>query len=298
MPSAFANLKKSRQSHIAKLQDQLEKSKSGPRDNDLEKSFWKLVPDKVGNGSAIIRFLPGPEGESDYVREWSYAFKGPTGKWYIERSPKTIGQEDPVFDYNAKLWERGDKDEARKQRRALKYVTNILVMKHPGNPEDEGKVFRWKFGKSIFQMIQDRIIAPEDLTEDEIKEFVPINAYDMWEGAPLNLKVRKKDGFPNYEKSSWGETGPVAKTDKEMEAIYAQVMSLNELNAPDQFKPYDQLKKRLDFVLGLSVAARDDSEQQAAPSAGKQRQSKAELSDDEGPEDYDKLFNSLASEED
>ena len=243
---SFSDLKKksSLGSLTNKLVKEVEKmSKTGGGDDRL----WKPQLDKSGNGYAVIRFLPAPNGEDlPWAKMYSHAFQGPGG-WYIENSLTTLGQKDPVSEYNSQLWNSGldsDKDVARKQKRKLSYYSNIYVVKDPVSPENEGKVFLFKFGKKIFDKIT-AAMQPEFEDED------PINPFDFWQGANFKLKIKKVAGYWNYDSSEFSRPQPLLDDDEAMEAIWNKEYSLTALTAPDQFKSYDDLKKRLDYVLGV-----------------------------------------------
>lgn len=219
-------------------------------------TYYQPVVDKAGNGSAVIRFLPAPiEIDGDdapvFVRIFEHGFKGPGG-WYIENSRTTLGdnEPDPVSEYNSKLWNTGIKanqEIASKQKRRLRYVANIQVISDPKQPEKEGGVFKFKFGKKIFAKIQE---AAKPQFEDE----TPINVIDPIEGANFKLKVRKVEGYPNYDKSSFDAPSPLCDGDvKEMEKVFKACYSLKEVVDPKNFKPYAELKAKLDKVLGLTT---------------------------------------------
>jgi hypothetical protein len=209
--------------------------------------FWQPEVDKVGNGYAVIRFLPPPKGEElPWVRIWNHGFQGPAGKWYIENSLTTIGKTDPVSEYNTELWNSGseaNKEIARKQKRKLTYISNILVVKDPAHPENEGKVFLYKFGKKIFDKIK-------DIAEPTFEDEKPINPFDFWEGANFKLKIRKVEGYRNYDKSEFDPPSAVSDDDSDIEAIWAKQHSLTQFLDPKHFKSYEDLKKKLDMVLG------------------------------------------------
>ena len=212
----------------------------------VDDRIWKPVMDKTGNGFAIIRFLPAPKGEElPWAKLWNHAFQGPTGQWYIENSLTTIGQNDPVSEHNSALWNSGvesDKEIARKQKRKLQYYSNIYVVKDSANPENEGKVFLYRFGKKIFDKIMETM---QPAFEDE----TPINPFDFWEGADFKLKLRKVDGYWNYDKSEFADPSALSKKDAELEEIWGKQYSLKEFTDNSNFKSYDELKKRLDVVL-------------------------------------------------
>ena len=243
---SFQNLKKQSTlgSLTAKLVQQVEKMNKGT--GGADDRLWKPEVDKAGNGYAVIRFLPAPEGEElPWAKLYTHAFQG-SGGWYIENSLTTLGQKDPVSEYNSQLWNSGmesDKEVARKQKRKLSYYSNIYVVKDPSNPANEGRVFLFKFGKKIF----DKITAA---MQPEFEDETPINPFDFWAGANFKLKIKKVAGYWNYDSSEFDRQSTLLDDDDAMEAIWKQEYSLAELIAPDQFKTYDELKKRLDYVLG------------------------------------------------
>lgn len=258
-PTNFASLKKNRSKSLESLNAQLDKISSKSYQDPNAGKFWKPTRDKAGNGFAIIRFLPAPEGEEmPFVRVWDHGFQGPTGLWYIENSLTTINQDDPVSEYNSKLWNSGveaDKDQARKQKRRLKYTSNIYVVKDPSNPENEGKVFMYSFGKKIFDKLNDQM---NPTFEDED----PVNPFDLWEGANFRLKIRQFEGYPNYDKSEFDAPTPLLDDDEAMESVWNQQHSLQQLVEPSNFKSYDELKQKLYRVLDLA----SETPEVAAPS--------------------------------
>jgi hypothetical protein len=182
---------------------------------------------------------------------FKHAFQGPTGKWYIENSLTTIGKQDPMSEHNSALWNTGvesDKELARKQKRKLEYYSNIYVVSDPKHPENEGKVFLFRYGKKIF----DKIMAS---MQPEFEDETPINPFDFWEGANFKLKIRKVDGFWNYDKSEFDSVTPLADSDEKLDGIWKSQYSLQDFLAPTNFKSYDELKKRLDDVLSGTVTA-------------------------------------------
>jgi hypothetical protein len=249
---SFDALKKNRSKSLDKLNSQLEKISTKSYSDPNEGKFWKPTRDKAGNGFAIIRFLPAPQGEEmPFVRIWDHGFQGPTGLWYIENSLTTINQDDPVSEYNSKLWNSGldsDKEIARKQKRRLKYVANIQVIKDSGNPENDGKVFLYAFGKKIFDKLN-------DLMNPQFEDETPVNPFDLWEGANFRLKIRQFEGYPNYDKSEFDAPSALSDDDSELERIYNQEHSLQELIDPKNFKSYAELKAKLYRVLALDEEA-------------------------------------------
>ena len=244
---SFQNLKK--QSSLGSLTDKLVKQveKMNTTSSGADERLWKPEMDKTGVGSAVIRFLPAPDGEElPWVKMYTHAFQG-AGGWYIENSLTTLGQKDPVSEYNRGLWNSGnekDKETVRKQKRKLSYYSNIYVVKDPANPANEGKVFLFKYGKKIFDKILNAM-QPEFDDED------PINPFDFWQGANFKIKIVKKDGYWNYDKSEFDRVGPLLDDDDAMEAIWKKEYSLAAITAPDQFKSYEELEKRMNYVLGL-----------------------------------------------
>jgi len=249
---SFSNLKKqsSLGSLTAKLVSQVEKMNKGS--NGVDDRLWKPEVDKAGNGYAVIRFLPAPDGEDlPWAKLYTHAFQS-SGGWYIENSLTTLGQKDPVSEHNSQLWNSGvdsDKEVARKQKRKLSYYSNVYVVKDPSNPSNEGKVFLFRYGKKIF----DKITAA---MQPEFEDETPINPFDFWAGANFKIKIKKVAGYWNYDSSEFAAPEPLLDDDEAMEAVWKQEHSLAEIVAPDQFKSYEDLKKRLNYVLGLTVAPR------------------------------------------
>tara|TARA_Y100000310_G_scaffold344922_1_gene460531 strand:+ start:542 stop:1474 length:933 start_codon:yes stop_codon:yes gene_type:complete len=242
----FKALKRSRKEQHKALTAEVEKINS-PSEYAEDERYWKPTVDKAKNGFAIIRFLPAPDGEDlPFVRYWDHFFKGPTGKWYVENSLTTLGQADPVSEYNSELWNtdiEANKEIARKQKRRLKYVANILVVKDSACPTNEGKVFLYQFGKKVFDKLNDAM-SPQ--FEDE----KPMNPFDMWDGADFKLKIRQVEGFRNYDASEFATPAAIDDDDNELEKIYKLEYSLAEIIAPDKFKTYQELKTKFDMVLG------------------------------------------------
>jgi hypothetical protein len=247
---SFANLKK--QSSLGSLTQKLVKEveKMSTTSSGADERLWKPEMDKTGNGFAVIRFLPAPEGEElPWAKMYSHAFQGPGG-WYIENSLTTIGQKDPLGEHNRELWNTGseaNKETVRKQKRKLSYYSNIYVVKDPTNPQNEGKVFLFKYGKKIFDKIMEAM-------QPEFEDETPINPFDFWQGANFKLKIVKKDGYWNYDKSEFGSVEPLLDDDEAMEAIWKKQYSLTAITAPDQFKSYEDLERRLKMVLGQKTS--------------------------------------------
>lgn len=311
------SLRATRSTDFSKIASEFEKS-ANPEANTKsyeDTRFWKPERDKAGNASATIRFLPRTEGdELPWVKLFSHGFKGPTGRWYIENSLTTLGQADPVSELNMKLWNSttDDKSPARKQardqKRKLNYIMNIQVINDPKHPENNGKVFLFKFGKKIFDKIMDK--ARPTFEDEE-----PIYVFDYWEGCNFKLRMKTVDGYPNYDSSEWEAVKPIAESDEDILEIAKQQYKLSEFTSPSNFKSYDELKKKLDAVLsGAPVAgsAAQDAEEDdnppappparktvAAPSAGpaksapKGKTSKSSF--DEDDDDALSYFQSIAN---
>jgi len=249
---SFNTLKKSRSSSIDKLLAAAESSSGKTEQKSYgDDRFWKPTRDKSGNGYAVIRFLPAPEGEDlPWVKYWDHGFQGPTGLWYIENSRTSINEDDPVSEMNSALWNSGrdeDKAIARERKRRLHYVSNVYIVSDPANPENEGKVFLYKFGKKIFDKLMD-VMQPEFADED------PVNPYDFWDGADFKLKIRKVEGWVNYDKSEFSNISPLLNgDDDELETVYNRLYSLKDFVDPKNYKSYDELKLKLNRVLGVAA---------------------------------------------
>ena len=253
----FAELKKNSKKSIQQLVSAAEATtKKGSYGDDAE---WKPTVDKAGNGYAVLRFLPAAEGEDlPWVRYWDHGFKGSTGRWYFEKSLTTIGQNDPVSELNSQLWNSGrdeDKELARDRKRKLHYVANILVVADTAAPENEGKVFKYKFGAKIFEKLNEAM-TPE--FDDE----TPVNPYDFWEGADFKLKIRQVAGFRNYDKSEFDKVSALfGGDDKKLEELYKKLHSLSEYTDPASYKSYAELRKKLYEVIGeVEVAGNFDTD--------------------------------------
>ena len=219
---------------------------SSDKKSYVDERLWKPELDKTGNGYAVIRFLPAVKGEDlPWAKLWNHAFQGPTGQWYIENSLTTLGQKDPVSEMNSAYWNSGvesDKEIARRQKRKLQYRSNIYVVTDSRHPENEGKVFLFRYGKKIFDKIME---AMQPAFDDEIA----INPFDFWEGANFKLKIRKVDGYWNYDKSEFESPSPLFDNDDKLEKVWKKQYALKEFTAPTNFKSYSELKNRLDAVL-------------------------------------------------
>ena len=243
---SFEALKANREAAMDKLRKAAETTTDKSYGND---GFWTPTVDKAGNGYAVIRFLPAGKGEDlPWVRYWDHGFKGPTGRWYIENSLTSVGQKDPVSEMNSYLWNTGrdeDKELARARKRRLHHVSNIYVVTDSANPENEGKVFLYKYGKKIFDKLSEAM-------NPEFQDETAINPFDFWDGANFKLKIRKVEGYRNYDKSEFASPEALYDGDEaKLKKIFDQEYSLKEFVSPGNFKSYDVLKARLDKVLGI-----------------------------------------------
>ena len=249
---SFSSLKK--QSSLGSLTSKLVKEieKTNTTKGGADERLWKPELDKSGNGYAVIRFLPATDGEDlPWAKVYSHAFQGPGG-WYIQNSLTTLGAKDPVSEYNRDLWNSGndaDKDVVRRQKRKLSYYANIYVVKDPVNPHNEGGVFLFKFGKKIF----DKLTAA---MQPEFEDETPINPFDFWQGANFKLKIRKVDGYWNYDKSEFDAAAPLLDDDDALEALWKKEYPLADFTAQSNFKSYEDLERRLKSVLGQKQAQR------------------------------------------
>jgi hypothetical protein len=211
-----------------------------------DERLWKPELDKTGNGYAVLRFLPAVEGENmPWAKLWNHAFQGPTGQWYIENSLTTLNNNDPVSEMNSAYWNSGvesDKEIARRQKRKLQYYSNVYVVSDSRHPEHEGKVFLFRYGKKIFDKLMESM---QPAFEDES----PVNPFDFWQGANFKLKIRKVDGYWNYDKSEFEAPSALFDNDDAIEEVWNKQYALNEFTAPTNFKSYDELKTRLSMVL-------------------------------------------------
>ena len=291
---SFSSLKK--QSSLGSLTSKLVKEieKTSTTRGGADERLWKPELDKTGNGYAVVRFLPAPDGEDlPWAKVYSHAFQGPGG-WYIENSLTTIGGKDPVSEYNRDLWNSGndsDKDVVRRQKRKLSYYSNIYVVKDPVNPHNEGGVFLFKFGKKIF----DKLTAA---MQPEFEDETPINPFDFWQGANFKLKIRKVDGYWNYDKSEFDAPAPLLDDDDALEAVWKKEYSLADFTAQSNFKSYDALEKRLKSVLGQKTAQRpvldEELEDESEGRGAAVQQVAAATTDDADADDALSYFQKLA----
>ena len=244
---SFQSMKKSSSTTIESLRAKA--TEENTKKSFGDDRFWKITRDKSDNGSAVIRFLPAAEGESlPWVKYWDHGFRGPGG-WYIEKSRTSIDETDPVSDENSRLWATGtdaNKQIARDRKRRLHYVANIMVLSDPAHPENEGKIFLYQFGKRIFDKVMD-VMTPE------FEDITPINPFDFWEGANFRLRVRKVEGWINYDKSDFSNPVALSDDDTKLETIYDDLYKLQEMVDPSTYKSYNELQTKMNRVLGTTV---------------------------------------------
>ena len=289
---------KSRRYDINKLVDAAKEASGAKNDNNnRDENLWKPTVDKAGNGYAVIRFLPS-ESEVPWVRYWDHGFKGPTGKWYIEKSLTSLGQQDPLGEYNSKLWNSGneeDREQVRKQKRRLHYVVNILVVSDPSAPQNEGQVFMYQFGKKIFDKIQ-------DLMQPQFPGETPVDPFDLWNGADFELKIRNYEGYRNYDRSEFKSPAPLLDGDEvQLQATLNQLHDISTYIDPDSYKSYDQLQTKLMEVLGetaprtVKQEVAMDTVQETPPWSEPVAAPTAESAGDDGDDDAMSYFQKLAN---
>lgn len=281
---------------MQKLLEQINKENSGEKKKVGDDRFWTPTIDKAGNGTAVIRFLPPSNGEdTPFVRLWDHGFQGSTGLWYIENSLTSLGKQDPVSEYNSQLWNSGieaNKEIVRKQKRRLYFISNIYVVSDPSNPVNEGKVFLYKYGKKIFDKLK-------DLMEPSFEDEDPVNPFDFWEGANMRMRIRNVEGYRNYDKSDFANPAPLLTDDEELENVWKHQYKLQEFLAPSNFKSYDELKSKLERVLGLDGTGKapskaemyDDEDETPAPTFKAKEPAIVTEDDDDGLEFFKNLVN-------
>jgi hypothetical protein len=298
----FAKLKaNSGKKSLEELNAKLSKVSGSQESKGADDRFWSPTVDKAGNGYAVIRFLPAPQNEDvPFIRVFDHGFQGPGG-WYIENSLTTIGKPDPVSEYNSKLWNSGieaNKEIARKQKRRLHFISNIYVVSDSGNPDNEGKVFLYKYGKKIFDKLNEAM-NPQFADEEAV------NPFDLWAGANFKLKIRNVEGYRNYDKSEFDSSKPLLSDDDELERVWKAEHSLQAFLDPSNFKSYEELKEKLnralseDSFLATKPRAADEDlpwNETPAPKQKAAPQPKiAETSDDDEDDEALDYFKKLAS---
>jgi len=293
--TSFANLKRNSNS-FEKLSKAVEATSAGTENSKDDNRFWQPEVDKAGNGMAIIRFLPAPAVDGDdalpWVRTFSHGFQGPGG-WFIDNCLTTLNEKCPVCEHNNTLWNSGieaNKDVARKQKRKLSYLANILVVSDPSNPSNEGQIKLYKFGKKIFDKITEAM-------NPEFADETPVNPFDMWEGANFKLKIRNVEGYRNYDKSEFADVSALLDgNDEKLEELWKKQFSLKDFTERKNFKPYDQLKGRLDKVLGFTGAPIAKSKAEDTVASFKDDVSVLDSKISESDDDLD-YFKSLADQD-
>lgn len=299
---SFANLKKNRAAGVSKLVEEANRQSGGGSRNFGDDRLWKPTVDKAGNGYAVIRFLPeAPDNDLPWVRYWDHGFQGPTGQWYIEKSLTSVDKPDPVSEFNSELWNSGiesDKEIARKQKRRLHYVANIYVVSDSANPENEGKVFLYQFGKKIFDKIMDAM-------KPEFEDETPVNVFDFWKGANFKLKIRQVEGYRNYDKSDFSSPEVLLDDDESLEKVYNKLYDLREFTDPEAYKSYAELKAKLGRVLQLNDPSTsmpdprsDLDETVSAPKVGREDEPELKAPVEESNEDADLGYFKQLAEED
>lgn len=243
---------KKRRKNFDKIADAVKDATSN-KTRKVDERFWRPTVDKAGNGYAVIRFLPAPDSEVPWARYWDHGFKGPTGRWYIEKSRTTLGEADPVSEHNSKMWNAGKQELARSRKRREHYVCNILVVEDHGNPDNNGKVFLYEFGKKIFEKVKSAM-TPEYPDEE------PVNPFDLWEGADFKLKIRKVEGYRNYDKSEFAAADALFDGDEDkLEGVVEKLYPISEFTDPKTFKSYEELEKKFFEVIGETTARAEQS---------------------------------------
>lgn len=308
---SFKTLKSRRKSALANIKKMYENQDK--KKDYSDDRFWTPTKDAQGNATALIRFIPSKINENllegqEFVQYWSYGFKGPSGQWYIENSPRSLGEEyrDPVYEYNSFLYENGQEALAKKNKRKLNYVANIYVIKDPNAPENEGKVFLFKYGKQIADKIKNEMAPQTDeiqLDESDVQESVDV--FDFYNGKSFKFVVKNKgtgdERWPTYEDSKFLTQGPLFKTDKELEEVYEQAYDVYEFIDPesDHYKSYDQLLERRNKVLGIKGVTDEASDnieaQKKSPVHQKMDEDESPFVDDDS-DDFDNVLKELAEE--
>ena len=291
---SFSSLKKS-SGNTSSLMEELNKISAGDKKDYNDDRFWKPTRDKSDNGFAVIRFLPPVDGEdTPWVRVFSHGFKG-KGGWFIENCPTTLGKKCPLCEANGELWNSGvesDKDVARNRKRRLQYVSNILVVNDPKNPENEGKVFLYKYGKKIFDKVMESL-------QPEFEDEKSVNPFDFWKGANFKLKIRKVAGFVNYDKSEFDSATELFDGDDEqLEELWSKQYKLQEFIGDDQFKTYDELKNKLLQVLGGGNRSVPTSAEEISTTPTASESTTTTSDDDDGVSKAESAFGKLKTESD
>ena len=293
---SFSDFKKKSKNNIEQLAKKLEED-IGTKKDFKDDRFWRPELDKTGSGYAVIRFLPAVDGEDiPWAKIYSHAFRG-KGGWFIENCPTAIGQKCPVCEINNELWNSGiesDKNIARDRKRKLNYISNILVVSDPANPQNEGKVFLFKYGKKIFDKIQEAM-------KPDFQDENPVNPFDFWGGANFRMKIRNVAGYVNYDKSEFDSPSALYEgDDKKLEVLWKKQYALKEFSDVSNFKSYDDLKKKVNTVLGSNIrdtdvdqtTVEDDIDEPMTPKASTKKKGLPDPDDDMDAMSYlEKLAN-------
>ena len=261
-----------------KLNQKQESQQAGQPVN-ADQRFYKPKFNKDGTFSAVVRFLPGPvkdgNEEISMIKKYSHYFSGPGGK-YDEECLTTISQQCPVCDENKKCWDAGDKQTSRTRARVNSGITNILVINDPQAPENNGKVFLYKFGKKIIEKINEAK-KPTNPTKKAIEVF------SYYEGANFYITGKKTvtaegQKFTDYTSSSFESNPSAIGDDNYIESIDKQLHSVEEFIKPTNFKSYAALQELFSRVMGRSMAQQPNPFQTPAPQAPAQNAFQAQMS--------------------
>lgn len=300
---SFQDYLKNRQDAFATMTDSLKKEVNTESRSGDDDRIWKPKMGKDNTGYAVVRFLPGKDiNKTPWVRVYSHGFQGPTGKWYIEKSRTTLGEQDPVSEYNSKLWNSGiesNKEVARKQKRRTSYYANVLVVKDPANPMNEGKVMIYQFGQKIF----DKIMAS---MQPEFADEEAVNPFDLIEGANFRIKIKIVSGYWNYDSSEFERASALSEDESKLESVFNAQHDVHEFIEPSSFKSYEELNTKLMGVLGnveeantmsspvsVPTAETTDTQEEFSAVFDKPTSTSSSSTDDDDLEDY---FKSLAAD--
>jgi len=259
---SYSDYLENRKSAFSNITESIKKETKKNRNNDDD--IWKPSMGKDGTGYAVIRFLPGKDvNKTPWVRVYDHGFQGPQGKWYIEKSLTSVGEQDPVSEYNSMLWNTGiesNKDIARKQKRRTNYYSNVLIIKDPANPGNEGQVKTYRFGQKIFDKLMGAM-------QPEFADETPINPFDLFEGANFRVKLKMVAGYWNYDASDFENPSALSEEPSKLESVFEAQADVHILIDPSSFGTFDELKGKLDMVLGIDSKPQAQVPAQQAPSS-------------------------------
>ncbi len=251
---------------LAEMKKKEEESKSFG-----DSRFWRFTFDKATmKGSAIIRFLPDRPSDDalpyvNYFSHWFNYHDGSQTLVYNQNCITSIGKQCPVCTKNRKYWKSPhpeDEKIARDRKRKSHFVSNILVIKDPANPDNEGKVFLWDFGPQLASYYKRAMFGPDKDDEDfdEEKDYSSELWYpqDFFEGANFLVKSTKKKNskFLTYTISKWADPSPIFEgldedeMEEKLDEIFKKVTPLDEWMEPDKFPSEDETRKKLACILG------------------------------------------------